>query len=150
MKKFYLIGMVFLATILVGNSAHSEIWKDYDLSEQVTELTVVSVKSNYVDAYLVRLETTWVTAMEILKGQGVITGYGVWVANTADSPNVWLTVDYPDMGSMQGNEEQYDMLMKEMSERFEADQEQNNEVARGYEDYRDIVDYAILRRVTYK
>lgn len=150
MKKFYLIGMFFLATILVGNSAYSEIWKDYDLSEQVTELTVVSVKSNYVDAYLVRLETTWVTAMEILKDQGVITGYGVWVANTADSPNVWLTVDYPDMGSMQGNEEQYDMLMKEMSERFEADQEQNNEVARGYEDYRDIVDYAILRRVTYK
>ena len=150
MKKFYLIGMFFLATILVGNSAHSEIWKDYDLSEQVTELTVVSVKSNYVDAYLVRLETTWVTAMEILKDEGVITGYGVWVANTADSPNVWLTVDYPDMGSMQGNEARYDMLMKQMSERFEADQEQNNEVARGYEDYRDIVDYAILRQVTYK
>ncbi len=150
MKKFYLIGMFFLATILVGNSAHSEIWKDYDLSEQVTELTVVSVKSNYVDAYLVRLEATWVTAMEILKDEGVITGYGVWVANTADSPNVWLTVDYPDMGSMQGNEARYDMLMKQMSERFEADQEQNNEVARGYEDYRDIVDYAILRQVTYK
>lgn len=150
MKKVYLIGMFIIGTIFVGNSAHSEIWKDYDLSEQVTELTVLSVKSNYVDAYLVRLETTWVTAMEILKDEGVITGYGIWVSNTADSPNVWLTVDYPDMGSMQGNEARYDMLMKQMSERFEADQEQNNEVARGYEDYRDIVDYAILRQVTYK
>jgi len=150
MKKIYLIGMFIIGTIFVGNSAHSEIWKDYDLSEQVTELTVLSVKSNYVDAYLVRLETTWVTAMEILKDEGVITGYGIWVSNTADSPNVWLTVDYPDMGSMQGNEARYDMLMKQMSERFEADQEQNNEVARGYEDYRDIVDYAILRQVTYK
>lgn len=150
MQKIISVSLLFLVLTLNAKTAHSEIWKDYSLSEQVTELTVVSVKSNYVDAYLVRLEKTWVTAMQILKDEGVISGYGVWVANTADSPNVWLAVDYPNMGAMQGNEARYDMLMREMSERFEADQEENNEVARGYEDYRDIVDYAILRQVTYK
>ena len=71
MKNF--ISILALATTLVFTPlSTAEIWKDYGLSEEVTELTVVSVKPNYVDAYLTRLKKTWVSSMEIQKDMGVV------------------------------------------------------------------------------
>jgi hypothetical protein len=39
--------------------------------------------------------------------------------------------------------------MKAMTERFNADQDEQEELAQGYEVYREIVDYVILNRVEY-
>lgn len=145
-----IISIVALAfAILVAPISSAEIWKDYGLSEEVTELTVVKVKPNYVDAYLTRLKKTWVSSMEIQKDMGVVTDYNVWAANVAAQPNVFLTVTYKNMGAMQGSKEGYEALMKAMIERFNADQDEQEELAQGYEDYREIVDYVILNRVEY-
>jgi hypothetical protein len=53
--KYFLSMLV--ASVMIGTSATAtaEIWKDYDLSQEVTELTVIAVKPNYVDGYLTRL-----------------------------------------------------------------------------------------------
>jgi hypothetical protein len=145
-----IISIVALAfAVLVAPISSAEIWKDYGLSEEVTELTVVKVKPNYVDAYLTRLKKTWVSSMEIQKDMGVVTDYNVWAANVAAQPNVFLTVTYKNMGAMQGSKEGYEALMKAMTERFNADQDEQEELAQGYEDYREIVDYVILNRVEY-
>jgi hypothetical protein len=87
--------------------------------------------------------------MEIQKDMGVVMEYNVWAANVAAQPNVFLTVTYKDMGAMQGSKEGYEALMKAMTERFNADQDEQEELAQGYEDYREIVDYVILNRVEY-
>jgi hypothetical protein len=148
MKKLISIAAL-LTTLVFAPLTTAEIWKDYGLSEEVTELTVVSVKPNYVDAYLTRLKKTWVSSMEIQKDMGVVMDYSVWAANVAAQPNVFLTVTYKNMGAMQGSKEGYDALMKAMTERFNADQDEQEELAQGYEDYREIVDYVILNRVEY-
>ena len=148
MKKLISIAAL-LTTLVLAPLTTAEIWKDYGLSEEVTELTVVSVKPNYVDAYLTRLKKTWVSSMEIQKDMGVVMDYNVWAANVAAQPNVFLTVTYKNMGAMQGSKEGYDALMKAMTERFNADQDEQEELAQGYEDYREIVDYVILNRVEY-
>jgi len=148
MKKLISIAAL-LTTLVFAPLTTAEIWKDYGLSEEVTELTVVSVKPNYVDAYLTRLKKTWVSSMEIQKDMGVVIDYNVWAANVAAQPNVFLTVTYKNMGAMQGSKEGYDALMKAMTERFNADQDEQEELAQGYEDYREIVDYVILNRVEY-
>ena len=131
-------------------AASAEIWEDYDLSQEVTELTVIAVKPNYVDGYLTRLEGTWVNSMQVLKDQGVIKNFAVWAANVADSPNVFLTVTYEDMGAMQQNAEQYQKMVAEVTKRFQSNQEENQEISQGYEDYREIVDRKVLSRVIYK
>jgi len=141
--------LTLMATLFVAPLTTAEIWKDYGLSEEVTELTVVSAKPNSVDAYLTRLKKTWVSSMEIQKDMGVVMDYNVWAANVAAQPNVFLTVTYKNMGAMQGSKEGYDALMKAMTERFNADQDEQEELAQGYEDYREIVDYVILNRVEY-
>jgi hypothetical protein len=148
MKRIISI-VALLFAVLVAPISSAEIWKDYGLSEEVTELTVVKVKPNYVDAYLTRLKKTWVSSMEIQKDMGVVMDYNVWAANVAAQPNVFLTVTYKNMGAMQGSKEGYEALMKAMTERFNADQDEQEELAQGYEDYREIVDYVILNRVEY-
>ena len=50
MKSFVSI-LTLITTLIFAPLSTAEIWKDYGLSEEVTELTVVSVKPNYVDAY---------------------------------------------------------------------------------------------------
>ena len=57
MKKLISIAAL-LTTLVFAPLTTAEIWKDYGLSEEITELTVVSVKPNYVDAYLTRLKKT--------------------------------------------------------------------------------------------
>jgi iron uptake system EfeUOB component EfeO/EfeM len=146
--KNFISTVALLGTLVFTPLTTAEIWKDYGLSEEVTELTVVSVKPNYVDAYLTRLKKTWVSSMEIQKDM-VVMDYNVWAANVAAQPNVFLTVTYKNMGAMQGSKEGYDALMKAMTERFNADQDEQEELAQGYEDYREIVDYVILNRVEY-
>lgn len=139
-----------IAAMLFSLPASAELWTDYDLSTEVTELTVVEVKPNYVDTYLTRLESTWITSMEIQKELGYVVDFNVWVAPVAAQPNVFLTVTYPNMGAMQGSKERYDTVNKMMEERYEADEEEQQETARGYEEYREMVDYVILNRVIYK
>ena len=139
-----------IAAMLFSLPASAELWTDYDLSREVTELTVVEVKPNYVDTYLTRLESTWITSMEIQKELGYVVDFNVWVAPVAAQPNVFLTVTYPDMGAMQGSKERYDTVNKMMEERYEDDEEEQQETARGYEEYREMVDYVILNRVIYK
>ena len=137
---------VIFSFIATGVSA--EIWTDYTPSEQVTELTVVDVKTNYLDDYLVNLKTTWVKAMEVQKEMGSVVDYGVWVANGADSPNVWLTVTYKDMAALQGSAEEYAAFMAKLAEAG-MDEEANDKTSKGYEEYRQIVDFAVLREITY-
>ena len=88
-----------IAALLWAPVTVAEIWKDYELSKEVTELTVVQVKPNYVDTYLTRLESTWISSMEIQKEMGYVLDYNVWVAPVAAQPNVFLTVTYPNRGA---------------------------------------------------
>lgn len=139
-----------IAASIFTVTATAEVWEDYDLSQEVTELTVIAVKPNYVDGYLTRLEGTWVNSMQVLKDQGVIKDFAVWAANVADSPNVFLTVSYENLGAMQQNAEQYQKMVAEVTKRYESNEEENQEISQGYEDYREIVDRKVLSRVTYK
>jgi hypothetical protein len=148
--KIKVIAAPVIAALLWAPVTVAEIWKDYELSQEVTELTVVQVKPNYVDTYLTRLESTWISSMEIQKEMGYVLDYNVWVAPVAAQPNVFLTVTYPNMGAMAGSKERYDAVNKAMAEQYNADEDEQEETARGYEDYREMVDYVILNRVSYK
>jgi hypothetical protein len=148
-KKLAAVAAITAITACLPLFSQAEIYEDYTPGTEVTELVVVDVKSNYVDDYLVQIKNTWVAAMEVEKSMGHVIDYGVWVTNVSDSPNVFLTATYKDMGAMQGNKERYDAVnaaLKDMG----MDEEKNEKTAKGYEDMREIVDYKILRKITYK
>jgi len=131
-------------------STQAEIWEDYALSEEVIEHTVIAVQGNYLDDYLVRLERTWVRSMEVQKELGYVTDYSILVSTAADSPNVWLNVEYPNMAAYQPNEEKWNKVNEILAERYSDDEEELDAIAKGYEEIRTMVDHQIVHKVTYK
>ena len=134
--------LTLLATVLlcISSIARAELWKDYALSDEVIEHTVIAVQGNYLDEYLVRLERTWVRSMEVQKELGYVN----------DTPNVWLNVEYPNMAAYQPNEEKWNKVNEILAERYGDDEEELDAIAKGYEEIRKMVDHQIVHKVTYR
>ena len=144
MKKILLLVITFSIS-----NVFAEIWKDYEPSERQIQLTVIDVQANYLDNYLVNLKRTWVRGMEIQKELGYIVDYGVWTSESANSPNVWLTITYENMAAMQPNKERYDAVNAEFEKRFGDDDEELDVISKGYEEIRSMVDSQIINRVKF-
>ena len=133
-----------------NNSQLQQIYEDYAPSEEHVQLTVVSVEPNYLDDYLVKLKRTWVRGMEIQKELGYIVDYSVYTSDSANSPNVWLTITYENMAAMQPSEEKYKAMNKEWMKRHGDENEEIDEISKGYEDIRKMVDSQIINKVNFK
>tara|TARA_B100000131_G_C17949473_1_gene545838 strand:- start:388 stop:822 length:435 start_codon:yes stop_codon:yes gene_type:complete len=141
---------LLIIPLLITNFAFAEIYKDYEPSEQHIQLTVVSVEPNYVDNYLVNLKKTWVRSMEVQKELGYVVDFGVYTSEVANSPNVWLTVTYENMAAMQPNEDRWNKVNEILAERYSENEQELDEIAKGYEEIRKMVDHQIINRVVFK
>jgi len=88
--------------------------------------------------------------MEVMKELGYIVDYGVYTSDSANSPNVWFTVTYENMGAMQPNEEQYKQVRKILKERFGESDEEIETISKSYEEIRKMVDNQIINKVNFK
>ena len=145
MKKILLLVITFSIS-----NVFAEIWKDYEPSERQIQLTVIDVQSNYLDNYLVNLKRTWVRSVEVQKELGHIVDYGVYVSDGANSPNVWLTIEYENMAAMEQTKEKYDAVNAVLAERYGDDDEELDMIAKGYEEIRRMVDNQRINQVNFK
>ena len=141
---------LLVVVMLLSSNVFAEVYKDYEPSEQFIQLTVVAVEPNYLDNYIVNLKKTWVRAMNIQKELGYVVDYGVFTSDNANSPNVWLTITYENMAAMQPSEEQYNKVNEVLAERYKETEDQLDEIAKGYEEIRKMVDNQIINRVKFK
>ena len=112
--KNFIIGFLALPLFVTA-----EPFVDYDYSEQVTEMTVITVKPNLIDDYLMGIKRTWVDSCEIQKELGHIVGCSVYTAETAGTdPNVFLTITYENLAAMGPNKERYEEFMTHGGKRF--------------------------------
>jgi len=145
MKKILLLVITFSIS-----NVYAEIWKDYEPSERQIQLTVIDVQANYLDNYLVNLKRTWVRSVEVQKELGHIVDYGVYVSDGANSPNVWLTIEYENMAAMEQTKEKYDAVNAVLAERYGDDDEELDMIAKGYEEIRRMVDNQRINQVNFK
>ena len=145
MKKILLL----VITLSISN-VYAEIWKDYEPSERQIQLTVIDVQANYLDNYLVNLKRTWVRSVEVQKELGQIVDYGVFVSDGANSPNVWLTIEYENMAAMEQTKEKYDAVNAVLAERYGDDDEELDKISKGYEEIRRMVDNQRINQVNFK
>ena len=145
MKKILLLVITFSIS-----SVFAEIWKDYEPSERQIQLTVIDVQANYLDNYLVNLKRTWVRSVEVQKELGHIVDYGVYVSDGANSPNVWLTIEYENMAAMEQTKEKYDAVNAVLAERYGDDEEELDKISKGYEEIRRMVDNQRINQVNFK
>ena len=145
MKKILLLVITFSIS-----NVYAEIWKDYEPSERQIQLTVIDVQANYLDNYLVNLKRTWVRSVEVQKELGHIVDYGVYVSDGANSPNVWLTIEYENMAAMEQTKEKYDAVNAVLAERYGDDEEELDKISKGYEEIRRMVDTQRINQVNFK
>ena len=145
MKKILLLVITFSIS-----NIFAEIWKDYEPSERQIQLTVIDVQANYLDNYLVNLKRTWVRSVEVQKELGHIVDYGVYVSDGANSPNVWLTIEYENMAAMEQTKEKYDAVNAVLAERYGDDDEELDKISKGYEEIRRMVDNQRINQVNFK
>ena len=145
MKKILLLVITFSIS-----NVFAEIWKDYEPSERQIQLTVIDVQANYLDNYLVNLKRTWVRSVEVQKELGHIVDYGVFVSDGANSPNVWLTIEYENMAAMEQTKEKYDAVNAVLAERYGDDEEELEKISKGYEEIRRMVDNQRINQVNFK
>ena len=145
MKKILLLFITFSIS-----NVFAEIWKDYEPSERQIQLTVIDVQANYLDNYLVNLKRTWVRSVEVQKELGHILDYGVYVSDGANSPNVWLTIEYENIAAMEQTKEKYDAVNAVLAERYGDDEEELDKISKGYEEIRRMVDNQRINQVNFK
>ena len=145
MKKILLLVITFSIS-----NVYAEIWKDYEPSERQIQLTVIDVQANYLDNYLVNLKRTWVRSVEVQKELGHIVDYGVYVSDGANSPNVWLTIEYENMAAMEQPKEKYDAVNAVLAERYGDAEEELDKISKGYEEIRRMVDNQRINQVNFK
>jgi len=140
---------LLLTVLMLPVFVISEPWVDYELSEEVVEMTVVTVKPNMKDDYLMGIKKTWVDSCNIQKELGHIIGCAVYTANTAGTdPNVFLTIRYENLAAMGPNKDKYNEFIEAWRAKLsESDQD---DIAGGYGDMREIVDLVILQEVNFK
>ena len=141
--------LLLVITFSISN-VFAEIWKDYEPSERQIQLTVIDVQSNYLDNYLVNLKRTWVRSVEAQKELGHIVDYGVYVSEGANSPNVWLTIEYENMAAMEQTKEKYDAVNALLAERYGDDEDELDRISKGYEEIRTMVDNQRINQVIFK
>ena len=141
--------LLLVITFSISN-VFAEIWKDYEPSERQIQLTVIDVQSNYLDNYLVNLKRTWVRSVEVQKELGHIVDYGVYVSEGANSPNVWLTIEYENMAAMEQTKEKYDAVNALLAERYGDDEDELDRISKGYEEIRTMVDNQRINQVMFK
>ena len=141
--------LLLVITFSISN-VFAEIWKDYEPSERQIQLTVIDVQANYLDNYLVNLKRTWVRSVEVQKELGHIVDYGVYVSDGANSPNVWLTIEYENMAAMEQTKEKYDAVNAVLAERYGDDDEELDKISKGYEEIRRMVDNQRINQVNFK
>ena len=112
----------------------------------VIELTVVKVKTNFIQDYLDGLELTWVAAHKIQQEMGIINNYNVYVGNNS---YVYLTKTYPNYASMDPWSEEQQAEFQEKYRKIISEADQTT-TAQGYEDIREIVRVEMLDRILFK
>ena len=139
---------VLLTILAIPTIGFAEIWVDYEPAEQVTEMTVVQVKPGSVDDYLMGIKRTWVDSCDIQKELGHIVSCSVYTADTAGTtPNVFLFITYKNMAAMGPNKGRYKEFMAAWREKISQDDQE--QIAGGYDDIREIVDLVNLRKVNF-
>ncbi|NCF25034.1 MAG: hypothetical protein GWP60_10880 [Gammaproteobacteria bacterium] len=147
------ISQLFTALLLVCfagiASADLEPWTDYDIGEGVSNVTTVKVDSNMIDKYLEGLKGSWVPANEILKEQGQIESYGIYVSQLPNGGdfNVILVVRFANSADMQPDKERYDAFMKAWGK---ENQEKSDKIVLTYPDIRTITGEYLFREITLK
>lgn len=149
MRTRFLLTAILLCFFSTSALAQLEPWKDYEMSDELWNITTVRVDPNMGDDYLEGLRDTWVAANKVAKELGQIEDFFIYRSQLPQSgdANLFLVVKYANSESLEPNKEEYDKFMKAWGE---ANQDRSREITKNYPGMRTITGEYLARRITIK
>ena len=140
-----------LVTLLFSTQAFAQLepWKDYDVSTELWNMTMVKVDPNMGDDYLEGLRDTWVAANKVAKELGHIEDFAIYRSQLTESgdANLFLVVKFADSSQLEPNKARYDEFMKAWGE---ANRDKTREVTKNYPSMRKLTGEYLLRKIDIK
>lgn len=149
MYKFTVMAAIACLGMTASVNA-AEIYKDYVPSKAVWNVTMVKVVPARIDDYLGGLKQSWVNGCEISKKMGVLEDCGIYISQTdAGGPfNVMLVQKFVSGAAMEPDEARYNQFMGEFRKGLEKAKQ--DELVKGYEEFRSFFGEMNFRRVEWK
>ena len=137
--------------LLGSNSALSQLQPctDYDISDELWNITTVMVHPNMSDDYLEGLRDTWVASNRVAKELGQIEDFFIFqstLENGGDA-NMFLVVKFANSDSLKPSKAEYDRFMEAWGK---ANQDKTREITKNYPAMRDITGEYMVRRIDVK
>lgn len=140
-----------LLLLMVSSTALAQLepWADYDVSDELWNITLVKVDPNMGDDYLEGLRDTWVAANKVAKELGQIEDFAIYRSQLPESGdvNLFLVVKYANSDQLDPNKEEYDKFMKAWGE---ANRDKTREITKNYPAMRNITGEYMVRKVDIK
>ena len=137
--------------LLISQAAFAQLepWKDYEVSKQLWNITLIKVAPNMDDDYLEGIKTTWVASNEVAKELGQIESYHIFRSQLPQSGdvNLFLVVKFADSSQLEPNKAEYDKFMKAWGDEREK---QNREITKNYPAMREITGEYLVREIIMK
>jgi hypothetical protein len=143
--------LVALLLLLISQTALAQLepWKDYDISKELWNVTMIKVKPNMSDEYLEGLRDTWVASNRVAKELGQIEDFFIYRSQVGASgdANIILVVKFADSSQLEPNKAEYDRFMKAWGT---ANEDKTREITKNYPAMREITGEYLLRRIDIK
>lgn len=129
--------------------AQLDPFTDYDISDELWNITLIKVDPNMGDDYLEGLRDTWVAANKIAKELGQIEDFKILRSQLPESghANLFLMVKYANSDQLDPNKEEYEKFMEAWGNANEA---RTREITKNYPSMRKITGEYMVREITLK
>ena len=140
-----------LLLLMVSSTALAQLdpWTDYDISNELWNITLVKVDPNMGDDYLEGLRDTWVAANKVAKELGQIEDFAIYRSQLPASGevNLFLVIKYADSSKLDPNKAEYDKFMEAWGA---ANEDKNREITKNYPSMREITGEYMVRKIDVK
>ena len=149
MKLKLLLATVLLSLFSSTAMAQLDPFTDYDISDELWNITMIQVDPNMGDDYLEGLRDTWVAANKVAMELGQIEDFHIFRSQLPQSgdANLFLVVKFPNSDSLDPNKEEYDKFMKAWGD---ANESKTREITKNYPAMRKITGEYLTREITIK
>ena len=149
MRFRLLLTALLFSFISTTAMAQLEPWTDYDVSDQLWNITMVKVDPNMGDDYLEGIRDTWVASNKIAKELGQIEDFHIFQSQLSESgsANLFLVVKYANSDQLDPNRQEYDKFMKAWGD---ANVAKSREITKNYPAMREITGEYLVREITIK
>ena len=149
MRSKLLITALLLTFFAQSALAQLEPFKDFDISNELWNITFIKVHPNMGNDYLEGLKETWVASNKVAKELGQIEDFHIYRSQLESSGdvNLFLVVKFANSAQLEPNKAEYDKFMKAWGA---ANEDRTREIVKDYPGMREITGEYLVREITIK